>query len=162
MDFEFSPAVWAGLIAGTIMEMPVYLQKAIGLPVKQDIFRTWGTMLKLHGTPGRVAGVLVHELVAAAVALIYAWGFRFIFHADNRLWLWGLVGGVIHYAIAGVVVGMLPAVHPEIPERIPAQGPYYKNYGPLDMVTFLTGHLTFGLLVGILYGLFTGGRGVAF
>ncbi len=45
MEFQFLPAV----IAGLIMEMPVYLQKALGLDVKQDIFRTWGAMLSWMG-----------------------------------------------------------------------------------------------------------------
>jgi hypothetical protein len=50
MDFELAPAVLAGLIAGAIMEGPVYIQKAMGLPVKQNIFRTWGQ--NLLGIPG--------------------------------------------------------------------------------------------------------------
>lgn len=45
ISFELLPAVLAGLIAGTIMEGPVYAQKALGLPVKQNIFRTWGQNL---------------------------------------------------------------------------------------------------------------------
>ncbi len=161
MAFQFWPAILAGLIAGAIMEGPVYLQKALGWDVKQDIFRTWGTLLRRHGAGAYVAGFLFHQVLAAAIALIYAGFFNAIGAGDN-LWLWGLVGGAIHYALAGVVVGMLPAIHPAIPERIPAQGAYYKNYGPLDVATFLAGHLTFGLLVGILYGYFTGGGGGAF
>ncbi len=31
MEFQFWPAVLAGLIAGAIMEGPVYMQKALGL-----------------------------------------------------------------------------------------------------------------------------------
>ncbi|MDP9382686.1 MAG: hypothetical protein M3Q29_21595 [Chloroflexota bacterium] len=38
----------------------------------------------------------------------------------------------------------------------------YKNYGAFDMATFLMGHLSFGLLVGILYALFTRGIQAAF
>ncbi|MDP9384001.1 MAG: hypothetical protein M3P50_02000 [Actinomycetota bacterium] len=51
MDFELGPALLAGLIAGAIMEGPVYMQKAMGLPVKQNIFRTWGqNLLGIKGT----------------------------------------------------------------------------------------------------------------
>ncbi len=53
MEFELGPALLAGLIAGAIMEGPVYLQKAMGLPVKQNIFRTWGqNLLRIRGATG--------------------------------------------------------------------------------------------------------------
>ena len=90
--------------------------------------------------------------------MIYALGF-YLVGANDNLWLWGLVGGVVHYLIAGLVIG---AMHPEIPDRIAAQGAYYKRYGALDVVSFMTGHLTFGLLVGIFYGYLTGGIAAAF
>ncbi len=161
MEFQFLPAVIAGLVAGVIMEMPVYLQKAVGLDVKQDIFRTWGAMFKLHGAPMYVVGFLFHEVLSAAIALIYALGFQLV-GADGNLWLWGLVGGVVHYLIAGLVIGAMPAMHPEIPDRIAPQGAYYKKYGALDVASFMTGHLTFGVLVGIFYGYLTGGIQAAF
>ncbi|HVL98621.1 MAG TPA: hypothetical protein VM324_04945 [Egibacteraceae bacterium] len=40
IEVAVGAAIVAGLIAGAIMEGPVYLQKAMGLPVKQNIFRT--------------------------------------------------------------------------------------------------------------------------
>ncbi len=49
----------------------------------------------------------------------------------GQTWLWGPLGEAIHSAVVGLVVAMLPAVHPEIPEHSWARGPYYKNYGPL-------------------------------
>lgn len=55
MDFELGAAVVAGLIAGAIMEGPVYMQKAMGLPVKQNIFRTWGqNLLRIKGAAPKV------------------------------------------------------------------------------------------------------------
>lgn len=35
----------------------------------------------------------------------------------------------------------------------------YRNYGALDVATSLVGHLTFGVLTGVLYGLFHSGGG---
>ena len=60
------------------------------------------------------------------------------------------------------MVRALPSVDPDAPERVGEQGAYYKNYGPLDMATFLMGHTSFGLFVGILYALFTRGIQAAF
>ncbi len=160
MEFQFWPAVLAGLIVGAIMEGPVYMQKALGLDLKQNIFRTWGRMMGLHGGAGHLAGFLFHQALAAAIALLYAGFFRAL-GATDHLWLWGLLGAAIHYLIAGLVVRALPSVDPNVPGRVGEQGAYYKNYGPLDMATFLMGHLSFGLLVGVLYALFTRGLAAA-
>jgi hypothetical protein len=37
----------------------------------------------------------------------------------------------------------------------------YKNYGALDVATSLVGHLSFGALTGLLYGVFHSGAGLA-
>ncbi len=155
MNFELWPAVLAGLIAGAIMEGPVYLQKLVGLPVKQNIFRTWGTMLGLRGAPGYVAGFLFHEGLAAAIAVVYALFFQLV-GADSNLWLWGLVGALVHFTLAGPVVKVLPSTDPETGE-VGKQGFAYKNYGALDVATSFVGHMSFGLLTGVLYGLLHSG-----
>jgi hypothetical protein len=161
MGFQVWPAVLAGLIAGAIMEGPVYMQKGVGLDVKQNIFRTWGRMLGLHGGGGYFAGFLFHQVLSVVIALLYA-GFFSAIGVTDRLWLWGLLGAAVHYLIAGIVVGVLPSVDPDDPRRVGEQGAYYKNYGMLDVGTFLMGHMSFGLLVGLLYGYFTGGINAAF
>ncbi len=85
IDIEVGPAILAGLIAGAIMEGPVYLQKAMGLPVKQNIFRTWGLMFGQRGTTGYVIGFLFHELLADGIAVLYAVFFRLI-GVEGDLW----------------------------------------------------------------------------
>ncbi len=154
---EIWPAVLAGLLAGAVMEGPVYLQKALGLPVKQNIFRTWGNLFGLRGTSGYVVGLLFHQVLAAVIAIGYAVFFRLI-GVDGSLWLWGLVGALVHYTLAGPVVKVLPSLDPETGE-IGRQGFAYRNYGALDVATSFVGHLSFGLLTGILYGVFHSGGG---
>jgi len=163
MDFELGPAILAGLIAGAIMEGPVYMQKALGLPVKQNIFRTWGqNLLGVKGSAGYVAGFLFHEGIAVFAAILYALFFDLV-GADDNLWLWGLIGGLVHYTLAGPVVAMIPSLDPET-GAVGKQGLAYKNYGALDVATSFIGHMGFGLSVGILYGLLhsMGGSSVAF
>jgi hypothetical protein len=162
IDIEVGPAILAGLIAGAIMEGPVYLQKALGLPVKQNIFRTWGNLFGQRGTAGYVIGILFHELLAAVIAIGYAVFFRLI-GVEGDLWLWGLVGALIHYTLAGPVVKLIPSIDPDTGE-VGRQGFAYKNYGALDVATSFIGHLAFGAATGILYGYFHsgGGSGLAF
>ncbi len=125
--------------------------KTAGVDLKMDIARMWGTMMKAQGTPGYLLGMMVHFVVSAALALPYAWGFKNIFQAKTHLWLWGLLGGVIHWLIAGLFLGIVPAMHPEIPEKRPAPGPFAKNFGAPDVPAFLLGHLVYGLFVGSLF-----------
>ncbi len=66
----------------------MYIQKALGLNLKQNIFRTWGRMLGLHGGEGYFAGFLFHQVLAALIALVYAGSFALLGVRDN-LWLWG-------------------------------------------------------------------------
>ncbi len=163
ISFELVAAVVAGLVAGAIMEGPVYLQKAVGLPVKQNIFRTWGqNLLKVPGAGGYVAGFLFHQAIAVFAAVLYALFFDLV-GVDGNLWLWGLVGALIHLAIAGPVVGIIPSSDPDT-GVVGGQGVAYKNYGALDVATTVVGHLGFGLSVAIFYGLLhsNGGTGVIF
>jgi hypothetical protein len=152
LAFELVPAVLAGLIAGAIMEGPVYMQKAMGLNVKQNIFRTWGNLLRVPGGTGKyLAGFLFHEGVAVFAAVLYAFFFDFV-DAGGSLLLWGLVGALIHYALAGPIVAVLPSLDPET-GVVGGQGLAYKNYGILDVGTSFFGHMMFGLSTAILYGL---------
>ncbi len=162
IEIEIGPAIIAGLIAGAVMEGPVYLQKAMGLRVKQNIFRTWGNMFGQRGATGYIIGMLFHELLAAVIAIGYA-VFFYLIGVEGNLWLWGLVGALIHYTLAGPVVKLIPSIDPETGE-VGKQGFAYKNYGALDVVTSFVGHMSFGVLTGILYGYFHsgGGSGLAF
>lgn len=145
------------------MEMPAYVQKVAGLDVKQDILRTGGTLFGVHGPAGYLLGAVGHAGFSVAIALAYA-GFFAVVDAADALWAWGLAGGLVHYGVAGVVIGLLPAVHPQMPERVRVPGAFYKDYGRRDVLTFLVGHLIFGGLVGVLYALIhsAGGWDAAF
>ncbi len=136
---------------------PVYLRKALGLPVKQNIFRTWGRLFGLTGGAGYVVGALFHEALAAAIAVLYALGFDLL-GIEGNLLLWGLVGALVHYTLAGPVVAVLPSVDPETNE-VGRQGFAYKDYGKLDVATSFVGHMTFGILTAVLYGLLHSGGG---
>ena len=152
MPVDLLAAVVAGLVAAQPMEAPVYLQRAAGLGVHQDVFAEGGTLLRAPARVRRLVGWLGHGLLAAVIALLYA-AFFDVVGAQDRLWLWGVLGGAIHAVVGGIVVGVFPTVEPS---ATPAgsHGVFYRHYGRLDVLTFLSGHLVFGALVGALYALF--------
>ena len=148
MEFEFGAAVPAGIVAGVVMMAVGLMMKPMG--IKMDPQRMWGAMMRLYGGSGWAAGFVVHLVVSVLVALVYALGFELV-GAHSYLWLWGFLGGAIHWTIAGVVMAMMPAIRPEVGEGLPAPGMFVKNYGMPDIPGFLMSHLAYGVAVGIAY-----------
>lgn len=143
-------AAVAALVAAPLMEVPAYLQRALGLGVRQDIFSEAGWILRAPARGRRLVGYLGHSLLAVAIVLLYATFFAAVARNDH-LALWGLFAGAVHGALGGVVVGAWPDLHPQMPHRVAAPGVFYRHYGRRDVVTFVAGHLWFGVLAGTVY-----------
>jgi hypothetical protein len=153
MAFAFRPAVASGAIGAIVMVMLGMLMKRSGVNLQMNVVRMWGTMLGLHGTAGRAAGWIIHLVVSAAFALAYA-GILGVGGVAKRPWRSALSLGVIHWIAAGLYLATVPSIHPEIPEKRPAPGPFAANYGRRDVLGFLMAHLVFGTVVEILYPVF--------
>ncbi|MDP9444497.1 MAG: hypothetical protein M3P83_09205 [Actinomycetota bacterium] len=145
-------AAVAGLIAGQLMEVPAYLQRLLHRPLHQDVFAESGLLLGVYGRGQRLVGYLGHAGLSVIIALAYAAFFRAVGAADQLL-CWGLLAGLVHFTIGGLVVAaVFPAVDPSaVATQTGGVGFAYASYGQRDVLTFLGGHLLFGLLVGLLY-----------
>ncbi len=159
MTFEFWPAMAAGTIGGALMTLMRVLMRRVGIDLRLDIPHLWGTMLKAHGQPGQVIGLLIHLIGSGAIGLIYAWAFDLL-GSTSHLWLWGLLGGFVHWFIAGLFMGMLPLMHVEIPSRVPPPGIFVRNFGAPDVPVFVIGHIMYGVVVSVLYAFFHSGGGI--
>jgi hypothetical protein len=145
-------AAVAAVVAAQLMETPAYLQRAFGLPVRQDIFDESGSILRAPARVRRLVGWCGHATLAVAIVLLYATFFAAVARNDH-LAAWGLFTGAVHGLLGGVVVGAWPDLHPRMPGPVPAPGVFYRHYGRRDVVTFVLGHLGFGVLSGVLYAL---------
>ncbi|MEX2547165.1 MAG: hypothetical protein WD830_05180 [Chloroflexota bacterium] len=161
MPILFGPAFAAGIVAGAVMTAMVLMMKVANVGLQMDMHRTWGAMLRMYGTSGWLVGLAVHFALSGIVGVLYAIGFAILGVSDG-LWLWGLVGGLIHWAIAGMFMGMIHAMHPEIPEREPDPGAFMLKFGMPDIPAFLMGHLAYGVVFGIVYAALTIGLDAAF
>jgi hypothetical protein len=161
MPVDVVSAVVAGVLAAQVMEGPAYLQKALHLPLRQDVFAKGGILLGARGTRTRLVGYAGHAVLAAVIACAYAGPFHAV--GEERLLAWGLLGGVVHFLLGGAVVAWLfpvlpePTVQPDLQGASsgwlsgPHPGFAYRKYGARDVLTFLGGHLVFGSLLGVLY-----------
>jgi hypothetical protein len=122
-----------------------------GAPLRMDVARMWATLVGVRGDAMPWVGILIHLLVSVLVGFVYAVGFQVVAAVDY-LALWGLVGAVIHYLVAGLVLAVIPPIHPDIPERSPAPGAFVRNLGMTDAAAFLAGHAVFGFVFGLAYG----------
>lgn len=151
MEPDLAAAGLAGLIAGAAMLLVRVSLRAAGLDLRMDVVRMWATIFRLRGGSGWMVGLVMHLVVSVAVGLVYAFGLRYIFNASDGLAVWGVIGGVIHYVIAGVFLTIAPDLNPEMPQRVPAPGMFAGRLGGADVAGFLAGHLAYGLAFGIAY-----------
>jgi len=142
MVFELIPILLSGAIAAILMVIARVGMKKMGMPLQMDVLSMLGGKMGIIGPNTRRVGMLIHIVLGAIFALPYALGFSYFNVAEN-LWLWGTLGGLIHWVISGALMGMMPGV-----------GAYAKNFGKPDMIGFLIGHLLFGLFVGACYAVF--------
>ena len=141
-------AITAGLVGGVAMTALGWLVRQFGLEMNAEMML--GTMTSAPGVTAWIIGFMMHLLLSALIALLYAWGFERVTHRAGAAI--GLGFAVIHVLVAGVVMAMIPAMHPMIPEQMPAPGAFLSAMGGTFVGLFLIEHLLYGATVGALYG----------
>jgi hypothetical protein len=153
MEFELVPALTAGIVAGIAMILVRLGLRAAGIRLRMDVLLMWGTMLGQRGTSGRLVGWAMHLLVSIVIGVVYAAGFQILGVAEESAWVWGVLGGVVHWLFGGLFLAIVPQLHPEIPEGRGAPGPFARSYGALEVAAFIAGHLAYGVVFAISYAL---------
>ncbi len=156
MPVLFGPAFAAGVAGGVVMTAMLVMVKLANVGLQMDMHRTWGAMFRMYGTSGWLLGLVMHLVLSGVVGVLYAVGFS-ILGVRDQLWLWGLIGGLIHWAVAGMFMGMLDVMHPEIPEREPDPGAFALKFGMPDAPAFLVDHLAYGVVFALVYGALSAG-----
>jgi uncharacterized membrane protein YagU involved in acid resistance len=135
-------AIIAGLAGTAVMTMLMYIAPLMGMP-KMDMLGMLGSMITANKGSVRWIGLIIHFMMGAVFAIIYAllWSLGI----GSATWLWGLVFGAIHGVVAIVMIPMMMRMHPRPPEMAG---------GPLTMVGQLMGHLVYGLVVALVYAAF--------
>ncbi len=157
MDFEPGWAILAGLIGGSVMAAILYMG-IIMMPqqMKMNLFMMLGSMMLPVGAAAFVMGAMMHAGMSVVFGLIHGAVFSAA-DIDSAQAAWGLLFGLVHWAVVGMALGMLPMMHPRIRDgEIEAPGFYALRYPPMTAMGFLMLHLVFGVIVGALYGAWAG------
>jgi hypothetical protein len=89
-------------------------------------------------------GFVAKLLISGIIGLLYSGGFRLLGRAG---WDLGAAFGVIHWVIAGSIMGMSTATG----KLVQDPGYYGVNFGWPTFVLLFVSHLMFGIVVGGLY-----------
>jgi hypothetical protein len=156
MEYNSPAAIYAGLIAGVAMLIPIYLGRMM-MPeqMKMDLLKMLGTMMMPLSGMTYGVGLMVHLVMSVIFASA---------HAVFYLWLdiesgyaIGIVFGIVHFVATGMFFGMLaPSIHRGIRDGVvPAPGFFALKLGIPTAMGALVVHIIFGVLVGGLYETFS-------
>lgn len=144
-----SKAFLAGVVGGAVMSALMAMARLMGMPVKLELML--GTMIGLApGTTTWIIGFLMHLMISGLIALAYGAGFENVTHRAD--WKVGAAFSILHILIGGVFMGMVPMMHPLVPEQMPAPGAFMSNQGAIGVAAFVMLHVIYGAIVGALYG----------
>lgn len=142
-------ALFAGVVGGLVMTGLGWLARSGGLDLNAELML--GTMLGYPpGEEAWLLGLGVHLAVSAVIALLYAAAFEGIARRAGPAA--GFSFSIVHLLMAGLAMWMLPAMHPMIPEQMPAPGAFMVNMGAPNVALFVVEHVLFGMIVGTIYG----------
>ena len=143
-------AIVAGLAGTVVISMLMAMAPKMGMP-KMAIWEMLGTMFSKQGNPA--LGWIVHFMMGVIFAIIYAalWAAGI----GSATLLSGVVFGVAHFLVAGLMMGGMPMLHAGIKAgTVKAPGVLMLNTGVMGLMGGLIGHAVYGLVVALVYGLF--------
>jgi len=132
-------AIIAGLAGTAVMTIMMYIAPRMGMP-KMDMPRMLGTMFISKESTATALGMVIHFMMGAIFAVIYAllWNLG----VGSATWWWGLIFGAVHGLIAAGMMPVILRMHPRPPEM---------SFGAVMIVGVLMAHLVYGLVVALVY-----------
>lgn len=144
-------AIVAGLVGTVVMSMVIAMAPSMGMP-KMAIWEMLGTMFSKEGNVG--LGWAMHFMMGVIFAIIYAalWAAGI----GSATWVSGVIFGAVHWLVAGLMMGGVPMMHAGVKAgTVKAPGVYMMSAGGMmAFVGGLIGHVIYGLVVALVYGVF--------
>ena len=138
-----------GFIGAAGISVASALLRAMGIPI--DLELVLGTLAGAEPSVTTfMLGLALHLGFGTLFGMLYAWLFERVWHHGGAGT--GMLLGVIHAALIGIVIGLMPRFHPLIPELVPDPGPYFANGGAITVIAFFVLHVLYGAVVGAGYG----------
>ncbi len=146
---KLNKAILGGVVGAGLMSMIMAMAREMGMNVNLE--QMLGTMTGM--TPSAttfVIGLVVHLMMGAAFAVAYAWLFEHVIHRGG--WTTGALVAIPHIVVAGLMMGVIPMIHPLMPNPVTPPGLFMSALGPMGVGAMVMLHLIFGATVGAVYG----------
>lgn len=146
---NYGRALLAGVVGGAAMTAIMTLVRTMGI-MDVNLSMMEGSMITANTGAGTwILGFMMHLIISGLIALAYAAGFEYVTHQAG--WLIGVGFSLIHSLIAGMVFGLVPMMHPLVPDQMPAPGIFMSNKGLMGVIAFFMLHAIYGAIVGAMY-----------
>jgi hypothetical protein len=139
----------AGIIGAALLAIASAFARRAGIPM--DLERLQGSFFT--GADGArdaatyVIGLIVQLAIGGVLGLIYG---AILARTPHPSLSAGAFLGLIHALIAGVLLALVPALHPAVPEAIAAPGLLMSGLGTNASFVFVLLHVGFGILMAAL------------
>jgi hypothetical protein len=169
MHFDVIAALVAGFVATVAMTAVMGFAKAHGFTRMPSFELMTGSLLSSDPEEARRAGLLIHYGVMGT--LVFGSGYGAVFAMlDSATWLDGLIVGLVHGFVVGMVImPALPALHPRVEPALAGAGGVVirardgvhlkppgvlgKDWGDGTPAGVVTGHVVYGIVAALVYGL---------
>lgn len=140
--------IWAGTYGGIAMAIWAMSMRMMGF-TSMNMVAYEGCLItkKSSGSETFIAGILMHFILSIIIAFAYFYILK-IFMVSG--WMYGLLLGFVHWFIAGMMLPLMDKMNHCVQAGIIAPMKLYvSGYGISGILTFLVGHLIYGIFVGV-------------
>jgi hypothetical protein len=156
LEFDFGPALVAGLAGTAVMTAIMYM--GFLMAMRMDMPMMLGTMFLRKGPAAWLLGVMMHFMMGAAFFVVYAAVFN-VLDLETSLAGWGALFGLAHGVAAGMAMGMMGAMHPRLTpagggaatDTLPAPGVFGIHVSAVAPMAILGLHVAHGAVGGAIY-----------
>ncbi len=148
-------AVLYGFLGAGVKSLLMAMARTRGMNVDVELMLgTWVWLRPRHETI--TLGIALYLFLGALFGALYGWLFERVLHHGGMAA--GILLAIPHTVLTGLLMALVPALHPHVPELLPAPGAYLSSFGPAGVIALLVLHLVFGAIVGGGYGHVCGER----
>lgn len=135
----------AGVIGGVAFSIASSIFRAAGIHIELELWL--GTLLIGPGAAAWLVGFFWHVTLSGFIAIAYGRAFMALRRSNVST---GVRLSIVHMVLTGMLVGVVPLLHPRIPEVMPAPGFFLTADGLAGVIALIAVHLAYGAVVGAL------------
>jgi len=139
----------AGMIGAALFAIASAFARRAGVPM--DLEWLQGSLFTgaegARGATAYVLGLIAQLAVGGVLGLIYA---AILAHTPHPSLSAGAFLGLVHALVAGVLLALVPMLHPAVPEAIAPPGLLMSGRGTDASIVFVLLHVGFGMLMAAL------------